>query len=84
MLQVIDLRSDHIEIVEQILAEYVLDCEVYAFGSRVRGKVKPHSDLDLVVRGHAPYHEASWLTPGSVCRIKLADASRCAATGSLR
>lgn len=56
MIQVIDLRSDYIEIVEQILAEYVPDCEVYAFGSRVRGKVKPHSDLDLVVRGHAPYH----------------------------
>lgn len=54
MIQVIDLRSDHMEIVDQILAEYVPDCEVYAFGSRVRGKVKPHSDLDLVVRGHAP------------------------------
>lgn len=36
------------------MAEYVPDCEVYAFGSRVGGTVKPHSDLDLVVRGRAP------------------------------
>ncbi len=28
--------------------------EVWAFGSRLKGTAKPHSDLDLVVRGDAP------------------------------
>jgi predicted nucleotidyltransferase len=47
----IDLRHDHLQIVLEILAEHVPDCQVWAFGSRVRGKAKPHSDLDLAVRG---------------------------------
>lgn len=37
------------ETVKKILAEYVPECEAKAFGSRVSGKAKPFSDLDLAV-----------------------------------
>jgi type I restriction enzyme S subunit len=45
----IDLRPDHLALVKQILAQIVPDCEVRAFGSRVRGTAKNHSDLDLAL-----------------------------------
>jgi type I restriction enzyme S subunit len=51
---VIDLRPHHLEIVLQILGEYVPECQVYTFGSRARRTAKPHSDLDLAVRGQGP------------------------------
>ena len=37
-----------------ILAETVPGREVWAFGSRVRGKARPTSDLDFAVLGDAP------------------------------
>lgn len=46
----IDLRPDYLAIVQHILRTHVPDVEVRAFGSRVTGSAKPHSDLDLVVR----------------------------------
>ena len=45
----IDLRPDHLAIVKRILAQHVPEHEVRAFGSRVTGTTKPHSDLDLAV-----------------------------------
>jgi predicted nucleotidyltransferase len=39
----------HLETIKRILAEYVGGCEVRAFGSRVAGTAKDHSDLDVVV-----------------------------------
>ncbi|MGI6784711.1 MAG: nucleotidyltransferase family protein [Aminivibrio sp.] len=45
----IDIKHDHMETVKKILAEYVPECQVKAFGSRVSGKAKPFSDLDLAV-----------------------------------
>ena len=45
----IDISPAHLETVKQILAEHVPECEVRAFGSRVRGTAKDYSDLDLVV-----------------------------------
>ncbi|WP_291366558.1 nucleotidyltransferase family protein [Acetobacter sp. UBA5411] len=38
----------------RILNEIVPDREVRAFGSRVTGKAKPFSDLDLAVMGDEP------------------------------
>jgi predicted nucleotidyltransferase len=49
----IDLAPDHMEIVRQLLAAHVPECEVRAFGSRVTGKTKPYSDLDLALLGPA-------------------------------
>ena len=37
--------------VKAILARLVPDREVWAYGSRVTGKARPASDLDIVVRG---------------------------------
>jgi len=45
----IDIKPVHLETVKRILAEHVPDCEVRAFGSRVVGKAKVYSDLDLAV-----------------------------------
>lgn len=47
----LDLSAKQLQIVCGILQEIVPDREVWAFGSRVKGTVKPYSDLDLVVRG---------------------------------
>ena len=45
----LDISSEHLAIVQQILRQLVPSCEVWAFGSRVKGTSKPFSDLDLVI-----------------------------------
>jgi predicted nucleotidyltransferase len=47
----IDLKPEHLRLVREILHRYLPDREVWVFGSRVTGTAKPHSDLDLVIRG---------------------------------
>ena len=47
----IDASPDQIETVKGIIAKYVPECEVRAFGSRVNWTAKDYSDLDLVVVG---------------------------------
>ena len=49
----IDLAPDQLAIVCRLLAELVPECEASAFGSRVTGKAKPYSDLDIVLLGPA-------------------------------
>lgn len=44
-----DLRPEQLEIVRRILEGLVPDKTVWAFGSRVEGGAKPHSDLDLAI-----------------------------------
>lgn len=43
----IDLAPQHLSIVKHILQEMVPGVSVFAFGSRVTGRAKQHSDLDL-------------------------------------
>ena len=50
----LDIRPDHLKIVEKILEKHVPDREVWAFGSRVNGTAKGTSDLDLAVIGENP------------------------------
>ena len=45
----IDLEQKHLTEVQRILAAFVPHYEVWAFGSRVSGKAKPYSDLDMVI-----------------------------------
>lgn len=45
----IDLAPKHMELVREILQREVPQCEVRAFGSRVRGTAQPFSDLDLAL-----------------------------------
>jgi predicted nucleotidyltransferase len=50
----IDLEPGHLETVRRILAAHVPGATVLAFGSRVRGTARPHSDLDLAVAAASP------------------------------
>ena len=43
----IDIQPDQLDIVHKILAKHVPNLEVWAFGSRVTGKARKYSDLDL-------------------------------------
>ncbi len=45
------LQPDELQIVQAILRTHVPGREVRVFGSRVQGKVKPASDLDLCIMG---------------------------------
>lgn len=47
----IDLNPAYLETLARILTEQVPECEVRAFGSRVKGKSGKYSDLDLAVVG---------------------------------
>jgi len=51
----LDLRPEWLVIVHHILATYLPEAEVLAYGSRVTGRAHDGSDLDLVVRNpHNP------------------------------
>ena len=50
----IDLAPVHKETVSIILAKLAPDCDVLAFGSRVKGTARKYSDLDLAIRGDGP------------------------------
>ena len=50
----IDLNPKHLETIQHILATHIPDCEVRAFGSRVKWTAKDYSDLDLAVVGSEP------------------------------
>jgi len=45
------VSKPHLALIQTILKKYLPDCEVRAFGSRVQGKERKYSDLDLVVLG---------------------------------
>ena len=50
----IEMSAAQMDEVQRILLEHVPECEVRAFGSRVTGRVKPWSDLDLAVIAEQP------------------------------
>jgi type I restriction enzyme S subunit len=50
----IDLSSEQLEIVNNILRTHVSSCAVWVFGSRISGKAKPASDLDLAIDCEKP------------------------------
>ena len=50
----IEIRPDLWPIVRDILRKNVPHHEVRAFGSRVKGRVKPYSDLDLTIISDKP------------------------------
>jgi type I restriction enzyme S subunit len=47
----LDLRREHLAIVQDILAHHLPGREARIFGSRAHGPAKPFSDLDLVIMG---------------------------------
>lgn len=59
----IHLEPRHLEIVRSILARYVPEYEVWAFGSRANGRnLKPFSDLDLAIITDQPLSPARYAT----------------------
>ena len=50
----IDVKPEQLPEIKGILGEHVPGWEVRAFGSRVTGRAKPWSDLDLAVAGPSP------------------------------
>jgi type I restriction enzyme, S subunit len=47
----LDVRADHLKIVQEILRKFVPEHEVWAFGSRAKWLAKEYSDLDLCIVG---------------------------------
>lgn len=47
----IDLSTEQLETVKQILETLGGGHEVWAYGSRVKGDARKYSDLDLVIKG---------------------------------
>lgn len=43
------LKPEYLQVVKALLSTHVPHNAVWAFGSRVGGQPKPHSDLDLVI-----------------------------------
>ncbi len=50
----LEIAPRHLAEVRRILRRHACGLEVRAFGSRVRGGAKPHSDLDLAVMTKNP------------------------------
>ena len=50
----LDVHSRDLATVRRILARHIPECDVYAFGSRVTGKARKASDLDLAVMTRKP------------------------------
>ncbi|MDO8691524.1 MAG: nucleotidyltransferase domain-containing protein [Dehalococcoidia bacterium] len=50
----LDVRPDHLKLVQDVLRQHVPDREVWAFGSRAKGTARGTSDLDLCILGDTP------------------------------
>ncbi|WP_040976073.1 nucleotidyltransferase family protein [Necropsobacter massiliensis] len=53
-ISMLDIKPVHLQIVRDILPKNIPHYTVWAFGSRVKGKAKPYSDLDLAVIAPTP------------------------------
>lgn len=49
-----DVTPEDLKLVKSILAKYIPNYDVYAFGSRARGTARKFSDLDLAVMSERP------------------------------
>ena len=47
----LDLHPEYRAMVDSLLARYFPDCEVRAYGSRVKGDAAKYSDLDISIVG---------------------------------
>ena len=50
----LQITNEEKNIVQNILQQYVPNCEVWAFGSRATNSAKKYSDLDLAIIGKQP------------------------------
>ncbi|MBI4431822.1 MAG: nucleotidyltransferase domain-containing protein [Candidatus Omnitrophica bacterium] len=47
----IDLKPEYLDEIKRILSSLASDCEVRVFGSRISGRARSYSDLDIVLMG---------------------------------
>ena len=59
-MQNLDLKPRHLDVVRQLLHEYVPSAEVWCYGSRVNGESHEASDLDLVLRNRPALKKSCW------------------------
>jgi len=50
----LDIKPEDWQVLRDILRHHIPEREIWAFGSRVQGKARPYSDLDLVILGDEP------------------------------
>lgn len=50
----LQVPEEQLRIIRTLLQEYVPHCDVRAFGSRVTGRFKPQSDLDIAIIHNQP------------------------------
>lgn len=50
-MKTIQVEPEQMSLIKSILIKNIPDCDVFAFGSRTTGRAKPHSDLDLCIKG---------------------------------
>jgi len=60
----IDIEPKHLELLKSILSDQIPTYTVWAFGSRVSGKAKRYSDLDIAIISSSP------LPPGSIGKLR--------------
>ena len=46
-----EVSEEQLQWIQDLLEKYFPECAVWAYGSRVEGNPKKHSDLDLVIIG---------------------------------
>lgn len=50
----IDLDPENLAILKELITEYLPDCEIRVFGSRIHGTAKPYSDIDIALKCAEP------------------------------
>ena len=46
----LDLTEKHVEFIKKTVREILSDVEIYVYGSRVQGKAKRYSDVDIALK----------------------------------
>jgi type I restriction enzyme S subunit len=50
----IDLASENLALLKKLITEYLSECEIRVFGSRIHGTAKPYSDIDIALKCTKP------------------------------
>jgi predicted nucleotidyltransferase len=50
----IDLSHENLALLKQLITEHIPVCEIRVFGSRIHGKAKPYSDIDIALKCPEP------------------------------
>jgi predicted nucleotidyltransferase len=50
----IDLSTENLSLLKQLITEHIPVCEIRVFGSRIHGTAKPYSDIDIAIKCTEP------------------------------